>query len=110
MAASALSASRLGYARPFRAPGSRPVGMVGSSARLRILMLRVVCAQQRRSNSALCSRTNHHAPVLLLWCNGLLREGSWWVPWRGSLDGMQGEAWSDPTSLVMDRGMRSTMS
>jgi hypothetical protein len=24
--------------------------------------------------------------------------------------GMQGEAWSDPTSLVKDRGMRSTMS
>jgi hypothetical protein len=47
-------------------------------------------AQQMRCNSALGTRTNHHGPALLLWCNGLLRKGSWWALWRGSLDGMQG--------------------
>ena len=33
-------------------------------------------AQQARSNSALRTRTSHHSPALLLWWNGLLREGS----------------------------------
>jgi hypothetical protein len=42
-----------------------------------------------RSNSALRTRMNHHAPAFLGWCNGLLRRASWWAPWRGSLDGMQ---------------------
>jgi hypothetical protein len=46
-------------------------------------------AQQPRSNAAPRTRTNHHAPALLLWCNALLREGLWWASWRGSLDGMQ---------------------
>jgi hypothetical protein len=55
-------------------------------------------AQQPRSNSALRTHTNHHAPVFLLWCNALLREGSWWAPWRGSLDGMQGVRGSKPLS------------
>jgi hypothetical protein len=47
-------------------------------------------AQQPRSNSALQTRTNHHSAAVLLWGNGLLHKGSWWVPCRGSLDGMQG--------------------
>jgi hypothetical protein len=55
-------------------------------------------AQQPRSNSALRRHTNHHASALLLWCNGLLREGSWWARWRGSLDGMQGVRGSNPLS------------
>jgi hypothetical protein len=55
-------------------------------------------AQQARSNSALRTRTSHHAPVLLLWCNALVREGSWWVLGRGSLDGMQGVRGSNPLS------------
>jgi hypothetical protein len=55
-------------------------------------------AQQRRSNSALRTRTYHHAPALLLWCCGLLREVSGWVLWRGSLDGMQGVRGSNPLS------------
>jgi len=36
-------------------------------------------AQQARSNSALRTHANHHAPALLLWCYALLREGSWWA-------------------------------
>jgi hypothetical protein len=32
--------------------------------------------QQMRSNSALRTRTSHHAPALLAWCNGLLCKGS----------------------------------
>ena len=55
-------------------------------------------AQQMRSNSALQTLTNHHAPAPLLWCNGLLHEGSWWAGWRGSLDGMQGVRGSNPLS------------
>ena len=55
-------------------------------------------AQQPRSNSALRTHTNHHTPALLLWCNGLLREGSWWALWWGSLDGMQGVRGSNPLS------------
>jgi hypothetical protein len=55
-------------------------------------------AQQMRSSSALRTRTNHHTPALLLWCNGLLREGSSRSRWRGSLDGMQGVRGSNPLS------------
>jgi hypothetical protein len=55
-------------------------------------------AQQRRSNSALRTHMKHHAPALLLWCNALLREGSWWALWWGSLDGMQGVRGSNPLS------------
>src|SRR5829696_10588412 len=43
-----------------------------------------------RSRSAPRTHTNHHAPALLPCCDGLLREGSWWALWWGSLDGMQG--------------------
>jgi hypothetical protein len=32
------------------------------------------------------------------WCNALLREGSWWTPRWGSLDGMQGVRGSNPLS------------
>jgi hypothetical protein len=42
-----------------------------------------------RSNLALQAHTYHHPPALLLWCNALVREGSWWALWWGSLDGMQ---------------------
>jgi hypothetical protein len=52
-------------------------------------------AQQARSNFALRTHANHHAPALLLWCNALLREGSWWALWWGSLDGMQGVSADD---------------
>jgi hypothetical protein len=55
-------------------------------------------AQQARSNSALRNHANHHAPALPLWCNALLREGSWWAGWRGSLDGMQRVRGSNPLS------------
>ena len=55
-------------------------------------------AQQMRSNSALRTHTNHQVPPFLLWCYGLLREGSWWALWRGSLDGMQGVRGSNPLS------------
>jgi hypothetical protein len=55
-------------------------------------------AQQPRSNSALRCHTKHHSPPVLLWCNALLREGSWWPPWWGSLDGMQGVRGSNPLS------------
>jgi hypothetical protein len=55
-------------------------------------------AQQARSNSALRTPTSHHAPAFLLWCNGLLREGSWWALPRGSLDGMQEVRGSNPLS------------
>jgi hypothetical protein len=41
-------------------------------------------------SSPIRSHTNHHAPALLLWCNGLLCEGAWWAGWWGSLDGMEG--------------------
>jgi hypothetical protein len=51
-----------------------------------------------RSNSALRTRTKHHAPALVLRCNGLLRKGSWWASWRRSLDGMQGVRGSNPLS------------
>ena len=51
-----------------------------------------------RSNSAPRTHTNHQVPPFLLWCNGLLREGSWWVSRRGSLDGMQGVRGSNPLS------------
>ena len=34
-------------------------------------------AQQMRSNSASQGHANHHAPALVLWCNPLVREGSW---------------------------------
>jgi hypothetical protein len=39
---------------------------------------------------SLRARTNHHSSAIPLWGNGLLRTVSWWAPWRGSLDGMQG--------------------
>jgi hypothetical protein len=55
-------------------------------------------AQQPRSNSALRTHTNHHPPALFLWCNALLREGSWWAVWWGSPDGMQGVRGSNPLS------------
>jgi hypothetical protein len=55
-------------------------------------------AQQARSNSALRSHANHHAPALPLLCNALLREGSCWASWWGSLDGMQGVRGSNPLS------------
>jgi hypothetical protein len=51
-----------------------------------------------RSNSPLRSHANHHTSALLLWCNGLLREGLWWALWWGSLDGMQGVRGSNPLS------------
>jgi hypothetical protein len=61
---------------------------------------RVPChfAQQARSNPALRTHTNHHAPAVLLWCNALPGEVSWWPLWRGSLDGMQGVRGSNPLS------------
>ena len=59
---------------------------------------RAISAQQPRSNSALRTRTSHHAPALPLWWNALLREGLWRVPCRGSLDGMQGVRGSNPLS------------
>jgi hypothetical protein len=46
-------------------------------------------AQQARSNLTARAHASHHSPAIVLWCNGLLREGSWWVLWWGSLDGMQ---------------------
>jgi hypothetical protein len=46
--------------------------------------------QQKGSNLAGRALTSHHEPTLLRWCNGLLREGSWWPLWWGSLDGMKG--------------------
>jgi hypothetical protein len=55
-------------------------------------------AQQMRSNLTLQAHTNHHPPALLVWCNALLREGSWWAPWWGSLDGMQEVRGSSPLS------------
>jgi hypothetical protein len=55
-------------------------------------------AQQARSNSALRTRTNHHTLARLLCCNALLRGGSWWALWWGSLDGMQGVRGSNPLS------------
>jgi hypothetical protein len=55
-------------------------------------------AQQMRSNSALRTPTNHHASAFLVWCNSLLRKGSWWASWWGSLDGMQGVRGSNPLS------------
>jgi hypothetical protein len=58
-------------------------------------------AQQPRSNSALRGHTKHHSPPVLLWCNALLREGSWWALWRGSLDGMQGVRGSNPLSSTL---------
>jgi hypothetical protein len=47
-----------------------------------------VFAQQARSNSALRSNANHHMTALMRWCNALLGEGSSWVWWWGSLDGI----------------------
>jgi hypothetical protein len=41
---------------------------------------------------------NHHAHTDLLPCHGLLREGSWWTLWWGSLDGMQEVRGSNPLS------------
>jgi hypothetical protein len=60
---------------------------------------RAARATSRSMLQQLCSRTrtNHHAPALLRSCYGLLREVSWWAPWRGFLDGMQGVRGSDPT-------------
>ena len=55
-------------------------------------------AQQPRSNSAMRSPKNHHAPALLLCCDGLLRKALWWASWWGSLDGMQGVRGSNPLS------------
>jgi hypothetical protein len=55
-------------------------------------------AQQPRSNPAARAHTNHHAHTDLLCCHGLLREGSWWTLWWGSLDGMQGVRGSNPLS------------
>jgi hypothetical protein len=42
------------------------------------------------------NRHDHHSPVLLLMCNGQLREGSWWPLWWGSPDGMHGVRGSNP--------------
>jgi hypothetical protein len=53
-------------------------------------LLHPTLAQQVRSNLAPRTRTKHRTPALLRWCNALLRKGSWWLPWWGSLDGMQG--------------------
>ena len=61
-------------------------------------LLHPTLAQQVRSNLAPRTRTKHRTPALLLWCNALLREGSWWTPWWGSLDGMQGVRGSNPLS------------
>jgi hypothetical protein len=66
------------------------------------------CAQQPRSNSALRTRANHHTPALLLWCNALLREGSWWASWWGSLDGMQGVRGSNPLSSTRHNASPAT--
>jgi hypothetical protein len=55
-------------------------------------------AQQARSNLTVRAHTYHHAPAVRLSCNGLLREGSWWASWWGSLDGMQGVRGSNPLS------------
>jgi len=69
-------------------------------------------AQQARSNSALRTLTNHHAHTDLLRCHGLLREGSWWPLWWGSLDGMQaftplpGRRWLAHPPLCVDAPCR----
>src|SRR5512132_3000634 len=50
---------------------------------------RAAAAQQ------LCTTNPHEPPrtSLPVCCNALLREVSWWAPWRGSLDGMQEIRW-----------------
>ena len=62
-----------------RRPNSSPRLREGQAAR-------TAAAQ----HAALRTRTKHHKPALLLWCNALLREVRWWASWRRSLDGMQG--------------------
>jgi hypothetical protein len=79
---------------PMRSPGRPPVAR--REHRQRLWSVRSIgawpgyYAQQPRSNVPSGTHRCHHAPALLLWWNGLLREGSWWAPLRGSLDGMQG--------------------
>jgi hypothetical protein len=65
-------------------------------------------AQQLRSNSALQPHTYHHSSAFLLRWNALLREGSWWALWWGSLDGMQGVRGSNPLSSTRHNASPAT--
>jgi hypothetical protein len=71
---------------------------VGCQKSIWAVTLRTPYGPPPRSNSARRTRTCHHLPALLLWCNGLLRKVSWWAGWWGSLDGMQGVRGSNPLS------------
>ena len=79
LAAEVPAASFLRLRPNERRPNSSPRLREGQAAR-------TAAAQ----HAALRTRTKHHKPALLLWCNALLREVRWWASWRRSLDGMQG--------------------